>query len=161
MKNYVLGFVFNSGDNHVPRGAYVALIKKQRPAWQQGKWNGVGGKIEPNESPLEAMSREFCEETGLDIPLAAWEHRLTMSGSGGTAGDGEAWTCLVFRAFDDAVWQVKQTTDERPLVWSVGHKMLNASTRGEVEPQALDNLPWIIPLILDNKVMPASVYYPG
>lgn len=32
-----------------------------------GKWNGVGGKIEFNESPEEAVKREALEETGLKI----------------------------------------------------------------------------------------------
>jgi 8-oxo-dGTP pyrophosphatase MutT (NUDIX family) len=29
----------------------VLLIEKQKPAWQRGKLNGVGGKIEPGENP--------------------------------------------------------------------------------------------------------------
>ncbi|MFA5931391.1 MAG: 8-oxo-dGTP diphosphatase [archaeon] len=33
----------------------------------KGKWNGVGGKIEHNESPEEAVKRESLEETGLQI----------------------------------------------------------------------------------------------
>lgn len=32
-----------------------------------GKWNGVGGKIEYNESPEDAIKRESLEETGLNI----------------------------------------------------------------------------------------------
>ncbi len=31
----------------------------------QGKWIGVGGKVEKGESPLECMKRECLEETGL------------------------------------------------------------------------------------------------
>lgn len=29
-------------------------------------WNGVGGKLEPGESPLEACLREVAEETGYE-----------------------------------------------------------------------------------------------
>lgn len=32
----------------------------------QGKWIGIGGKVEKGESPLECMKRECLEETGLD-----------------------------------------------------------------------------------------------
>lgn len=55
---YVLGFMFNEAKTH------VLLVKKNRPAWQAGLLNGIGSKIEPGEQPLEAMEREFQEETG-------------------------------------------------------------------------------------------------
>lgn len=63
--NYVLGFAFDD----VGR---VALICKNKPKWQQGLWNGIGGKIECNESTDKAMTREFHEETGVYIPPEYW-----------------------------------------------------------------------------------------
>jgi 8-oxo-dGTP diphosphatase len=33
----------------------------------QGKWNGLGGKFEPGESPEECVIREVREESGLQI----------------------------------------------------------------------------------------------
>ena len=41
-------------------------IKKENDV-NKGKWNGVGGKIEFNESPEDAVKREALEETGLEI----------------------------------------------------------------------------------------------
>jgi 8-oxo-dGTP diphosphatase len=32
-----------------------------------GKWNGLGGKFEPGETPEECVIREVREETGLEI----------------------------------------------------------------------------------------------
>jgi 8-oxo-dGTP diphosphatase len=32
-----------------------------------GKWNGLGGKLEPGESPEECVVREVREESGLDL----------------------------------------------------------------------------------------------
>jgi 8-oxo-dGTP diphosphatase len=32
-----------------------------------GKWNGLGGKFEPGESPEECVRREVLEESGLQI----------------------------------------------------------------------------------------------
>ncbi len=54
---YVLGFCFDFGYHN------VLLIEKQRPTWQMGKLNGIGGKIEEGETPAAAMTREFWEET--------------------------------------------------------------------------------------------------
>jgi len=48
------------GDVDVP----VLLVKKKNPPWQVGKYNLVGGKIEPGESPVDAAIREFIEEAG-------------------------------------------------------------------------------------------------
>jgi 8-oxo-dGTP diphosphatase len=33
----------------------------------QGKWNGLGGKFEPGETPEECVVREVLEESGLSI----------------------------------------------------------------------------------------------
>lgn len=61
MKNYVVGFLFDVGLQH------VVLIRKNRPEWQSGCLNGVGGHIEDGESPHDAMVREFREETGVTV----------------------------------------------------------------------------------------------
>jgi 8-oxo-dGTP diphosphatase len=57
--HYVVGFQFNNA------GDRVALIKKGRPEWQAGLWNGIGGGVERGESAEQAMEREFQEETEL------------------------------------------------------------------------------------------------
>ena len=59
MIKYVVGIIFD--DTH----ENTLLIRKQRPIWQLGKLNGVGGKIEENETSYEAMVRECEEECGL------------------------------------------------------------------------------------------------
>lgn len=58
-KRYVVGFLFNRVQPE------VVLVRKARPEWQRGRLNGVGGKIEAfDATPLDAMVREFEEETG-------------------------------------------------------------------------------------------------
>lgn len=69
--NYVCGFLF-----HPDREA-VVLIEKQKPEWQKGKLNGVGGKMETWESPASAMAREFKEEAGAMVPAERWKHFRT------------------------------------------------------------------------------------
>jgi 8-oxo-dGTP diphosphatase len=69
---YVAGFAF------APSFCRVLLVRKNRPAWQAGRLNAVGGKVEPGETPDAAMAREFVEETAIQAPLA-WEPLLTLT----------------------------------------------------------------------------------
>lgn len=47
---------------------HVLLVRKLKgPASLRGKWNGIGGKIEPGESPSLCARREFFEETGIAV----------------------------------------------------------------------------------------------
>ena len=41
------------------------LNRNKKP--NQGLWNGVGGKLEPGESPIECVLREIAEETDLQL----------------------------------------------------------------------------------------------
>jgi 8-oxo-dGTP diphosphatase len=60
-KQYVIGFAFNSDFSK------VALIRKNKPVWQKGCLNGIGGKIEEGETPIDAQEREFKEEAGIEV----------------------------------------------------------------------------------------------
>jgi 8-oxo-dGTP diphosphatase len=60
MQRYTMVFAFD------PQGR-VALIRKNRPDYLAGKWNGIGGKVEPGEGYEVAAVRELREESGLDL----------------------------------------------------------------------------------------------
>lgn len=66
---FCLGFLFSHDDKS------VWLIRKQRPKWQEGFLNGIGGHVQTNESFLEAMAREGFEEAGVK---PQWGHFLTI-----------------------------------------------------------------------------------
>lgn len=46
----------------------ILLLNRNKPSWM-GCWNGVGGKIENGESPVEAAIRETFEETGIKVKI--------------------------------------------------------------------------------------------
>jgi 8-oxo-dGTP diphosphatase len=78
--DYVVGFAFDGLD--LP-DTHVLLIRKKKPDWQRGKLNGIGGKIgdKPsisNETPIQAMVREFHEETGVTNFPGDWSYFALM-----------------------------------------------------------------------------------
>src|ERR1700733_11050740 len=73
-QEYATGFLFNTNRTK------VVLLEKIKPMWQRGRLNGVGGKVEPGESALVAMRREFLEEA--DLEVLDWRQFITLSGPG-------------------------------------------------------------------------------
>jgi 8-oxo-dGTP diphosphatase len=131
---YCLGFCFSTLRHR------VVLIKKLKPEWQRDKWNGVGGKLEPGESPLDAMRREFKEETGSEVN--DWERYCLM--------EGESWLVHCFRAFEDV--KVSAPTDEL-TAWIDMHVNFY-----EMMP-LIPNLRWLIPMALDKDRLNGRVIY--
>lgn len=128
MTEYVVGFVFSADRMR------LALIEKQKPKWQAGKLNGIGGKVEPGEQHAVAQSREFHEETGVLILPQYWRKFAVL------AGPDYRVTCFV--AFDDAVLNV-QTMEKEQVV-------LILCNQFPLIPNLIDNLSYLVPLSLDD-----------
>ena len=45
----------------------ILLLKKNNPDWQKGLYNGIGGKVELNTTPLETIIKKCQEEFGVNI----------------------------------------------------------------------------------------------
>ena len=52
---------------HIREANKILLQKKSAGRFGEGKWNAVGGKILPEETPLQGAIREVREETGLRV----------------------------------------------------------------------------------------------
>jgi len=129
MIDYVVGLAFNDLETS------VLLIEKNRPDWQSGYLNGIGGKIENGESAVESMIREFKEETGLDIDK--WEEIATVTGY-----DNHV---TFFKAVDNSIYQARSMTDEEVVLINCDEELY--------ECNLIYNLKWLIPLSLDNETI--------
>lgn len=58
---------------------YLMLHRnKKKNDVNKGKWIGVGGKFEANETPMECLSREVLEETGQPLEHAVFRGIVTF-----------------------------------------------------------------------------------
>ena len=71
---------------------------KGKKDFQAGKWNGLGGKCEPDESPLQAARREFLEESGIKLPLSSFEPCGVLQFPNFRPLQSEDWIVFLFRA---------------------------------------------------------------
>jgi 8-oxo-dGTP diphosphatase len=99
MTHFVLGFIFSPDQQQL-------LLLKKRPTdrFNADRWNGIGGHIEPGETPAAAMSRECLEEAALEISEFAWFPVGKLS-------DQKSFTIDVFAGRAD-ISQASQITDE-------------------------------------------------
>lgn len=82
------------------QGDRVLMIHRNgRPDdFHSGKWNGLGGKCESDESPLEAARREFHEESGLRLPEEAFRCLGVLQFPNFKPAKSEDWVVFVFTA---------------------------------------------------------------
>lgn len=129
MITYVTGFLFSSDRDR------VVLIEKLSPAWQRGLFNGVGGKIEANETPNEAICREFYEEAGEYIVPSRWTPFVIIERT-------EDFRATFLFAFGDEAFTARSKEKEQVSLHLVSQLPANV----------IHNLRWLIPLALDKKM---------
>jgi len=88
-----------------PAERVVALIRKRRPDWQAGRWNGIGGHREGFELPLDAMVREFEEETSVKTYREQWRKVGVMR-------EVNAWNCHVYTTREAPLNLIQSSTNE-------------------------------------------------
>lgn len=131
IKKYVVGFAFYEDD--------ILLIRKERPSWQKGYLNGIGGKIEDDDITINhSMSREFEEETGVKTDPYQWKKLVEISNS--------EFILHVFTSFNTDFTEAKSMTDENIIRMNLNDFFTKVYSN---EIKIIDNLLWIIPMALD------------
>ncbi len=124
---YVAGFAFDESLKT------VVLIEKQKPDWQKGKLNGVGGKVEGTDTSIEhAMEREFEEETSVKVDRSRWKKFATLNCN--------TWRVkfLATKLTDTELNSIKTTTDEP--VWL---RHLENLQHVDMRSAMISNIPWL------------------
>jgi 8-oxo-dGTP diphosphatase len=123
---YVLIFILR--EDHV-----LMLYRNKAP--NQHLWNGVGGKLEPGESPEEAAIREVKEETGLQVQHMVYKGIVTWNGQDGM------YVFLV----DEMSGEIRESEEGR-LEW----KHLNWVMES---PKVVSNIRYFLPVMLEEQTL--------
>lgn len=76
-------------------GRTLMMHRSKRPDdMHAGKWNGLGGKLEPGERPEECAAREVLEESGLVLDAPRLRGILTFP----AFSAGQDWMAFVYEA---------------------------------------------------------------
>lgn len=153
--NYVCGFMCSWDVQN------FLLIRKTHPEWQKGKLNGIGGKIEKRipgydieygvpieETPFEAMIREFHEETGITTTRQRWHcfHIEELD----IGPDGQEKTKVYyFAAFGDEAKRQYIGENNDPMFEVVSSYTIPDIYFSDPEDTVYD-VPYILRMIIDN-----------
>ena len=96
----------------------ILLLKKNNPDWQKGLYNGIGGKVELNTTPLETIIKKSEEDLGINI--SNWRELDSEISSSGieivyfltTLNEGE-------------IKKLQSQTDERAELFSINNLPAN------------------------------------
>lgn len=120
-----------------------------------GKWNGLGGKLEADESPLEGARRELREESGLDLEAGRFRALGALQFPNFKAHKNEDWMVFLFKAEvrRDEVPKVLEGCAEGTLHWIPIQEILNLNL------WAGDRL--FIPSVLAGRPVIGTIWYEG
>lgn len=105
-----------------------------------GLWNGVGGKLEPGESPEACVLREVLEETGISLPRVDFKGIVTWTIDGVQKGGMYAFMAELP---DSVCYETPKKSDEGLLEWKEISWLLAPENTG-VTP----NLSYFLPAMI-------------
>lgn len=105
-----------------PDGRQTLLVHRNKRDEDQhlGKYNGLGGKMMPEEDIFQCMVREIKEEADITCIKAVLRGTINWTGFG---PQGEDWFGFIFR-IDQFSGMPKTVNDEGDLVWVDVENML-------------------------------------
>jgi 8-oxo-dGTP diphosphatase len=86
---------------------------KRKDDQHLGKYNGLGGKMEPEEDIFQCLTREIYEEAGIRCIDAVLRGTINWTGFG---PQGENWFGFIYR-IDRFEGEPKKTNEEGELAW--------------------------------------------
>ncbi|MED4699550.1 8-oxo-dGTP diphosphatase [Lysinibacillus capsici] len=117
------------------------LLLNRNKAPNMGLWNGVGGKIEINETPKDSFIREAFEETGIILSNPKEVGTVIWNSNRGNGG-----MYVFFEEFFEKPFIEVNNFDEGILAWKEIDWIMNTENKGIVP-----NIKYYLKEILENK----------
>ncbi|MBM9605239.1 NUDIX hydrolase [Desulfopila inferna] len=104
-----LGFILSPDE----KMTLLVHRNKRRDDYHFGKFNGLGGKLEPGEDIVSCLKREIREEAGIEANNVILRGTVNWSGFG---GEGEDWFGFIFlvKNYDGSPYT---SNNEGELMW--------------------------------------------
>jgi 8-oxo-dGTP diphosphatase len=98
-----------------PDGKKTLLVHRHKRQNDQhlGKYNGLGGKLEPGEDVMSCIKREIREEAGLECRKIILRGTISWPGFG---PNNEDWLGFIFRV-DEFSGELLTENEEGSLTW--------------------------------------------
>lgn len=132
----------------------VLMLKRNNPP-NAGLWNGLGGKIEPGETPREGAIREVHEESGIHVADARFGGIVTWP-----EGDGFGGMYVYTAPLPKPYGELRQhlvRTDEGVLAWfrALPDGIIGRLVGGQYG-LIVDNIEYFLPPMLDDAHDPSE-----
>ncbi|MFZ3579738.1 NUDIX hydrolase [Virgibacillus sp. DJP39] len=137
----------------IRKGERILLLNRNKKP-TMGLWNGVGGKIEENETPYEGVIRETFEETAIQLDSVTYKGNVIFKDKD-EIEDNEGMYVFIADLPDEAHIATPLHTDEGILEWKSIDWILDDDNRG-----VISNLKKYLPRILedDNNLEHTFIY---
>jgi 8-oxo-dGTP diphosphatase len=130
----------------------ILMIHKNSD-FHAGKWNGLGGKLELDESSLQAATRELKEESGITLPEEALQSIGVIHFPNFKPLKAEDWLVFVFTATLVGNEPALIPSKEGELKWIPQEELLDLN----LWPADLEFLPYV----LEERSFSGTVWYEG
>jgi 8-oxo-dGTP diphosphatase len=139
-------------------GDRVLMMHRDAPErskldYHAGKWNGLGGKGELDESARETASREFAEEAGVLLPLDRFRALGVLQFPNFKAHKNEDWTVFVYVVdlVDSEAGGVQSASDEGSLHWVPSKDLMKLNLWPGDQ--------YFIPFVMERKTFTGAIWY--
>jgi len=127
----------------------VLMLYRYRPP-NQNRWNGLGGKIQISESPIECVQREILEEANIDLTMASilrfagivtWPDGVDI-----TAKSSGMYAFTAVLPPDWPIWEGDHITPEGLLCWKPVEWVCHLQNK-----EVVSNIPHFLPHMLSEQ----------
>ena len=128
----------------------LVLMLYRNYAPNKGRWNGLGGKIQANETPFACVQREMLEEAGIDLsksPNCRFAGIVTWPNGVDPTGPSKGMYAFLAELPPDAgIWEGERVTREGHLCWKPLAWVCDAQNTAVVE-----NIAHFLPHLFSQK----------